>query len=71
MMTILIRAASTLDAGLLTLLNRDLQRLHAEIEPDIFKSDTDNEEVAAFFAGKLALLENHMRIADAFDAPKG
>ena len=70
-MTILIRAASASDAGLLALLNRDVQRLHAEMEPDIIKSDTDNEEVAAFFAGKLALPDNHMRKADAFDAPKG
>ena len=70
-MTILIRAASISDAGLLTLLNCDVQRLHAKMEPDIFKSDTDNEEVAAFFAAKLALPENHMRIADASEGPKG
>lgn len=70
-MTILIRATSTADAGLLTLLNRDVQQLHAEMEPGVFKSDPDHDAVAAFFAAKLALTENQMRIADASDGPKG
>ena len=35
-------------------LNRDVQQLHAEIEPSFFKSDTDDKEIAAFFAEKLA-----------------
>ena len=71
MTAISIWAASTPDAGLLALLNRDVQRLHAAMEPDVFKSDTDNEEVAAFFAATLALPENHVRVADTPSGPKG
>ena len=38
------------------------------MEPNFFKPDPDAEEVAAFFAKRLALPGNHMRIAD---GPKG
>jgi ribosomal protein S18 acetylase RimI-like enzyme len=52
-------------------LNRDVQQLHAELEPFFFKANFDNEEVAAFFAAKLALSENHIRLADSGDGPNG
>ena len=59
------------DASLLALLNRDVQRLHAALEPGVFKPHADDEEVAAFFAARLALPEHHMRIAEAAEGPKG
>lgn len=71
MTMISIRPALPSDVGLLALLNRDVQRLHAEMEPDVFKPDADDEEVAAFLAARLALPGNHMRIADAPGSPKG
>jgi ribosomal protein S18 acetylase RimI-like enzyme len=36
-----------------------------------FKSETDLEEISAFFAEKLALPENHFRIADGDDGLSG
>jgi hypothetical protein len=41
-----------------------IRLLHAELEPSFFKSNFDNEEVATFFDAKLALPENHIRLAD-------
>ena len=70
-MTISIRIASDADVDAIVSLNRDVQQLHAELEPSFFKSNTDNEEVAAFFAAKLALPENHIRLADSGDGPNG
>ena len=66
-----IRAASPLDAALLATLNRDVQRLHAELDPGFFKPHPDDKEVAAFFADRIALPENHLLIAGADDGPKG
>jgi len=62
--------ASTLDTAVLAALHRDVQRLHARLDPDFFKSDPDDEGVAAFFAERIASPEDHMRIADAADGPK-
>jgi ribosomal protein S18 acetylase RimI-like enzyme len=70
-MTISVRVASAADIDAIVRLNRDVQQLHAELEPSFFKSDFDNEEVAAFFAAKLALSENHIRLADGGDGPNG
>src|SRR5580704_4051791 len=69
--TISVRVASAADVDAIVRLNRDVQQLHAELEPSFFKSDFDNEEVAAFFAAKLALSENHIRLADGDDGPNG
>lgn len=70
-MTIWIRTASAPDASLLARLNRDVQRLHAALEPGFFKSAPDNKEVAGFFAARLTWQDNHIRIADADGDPKG
>jgi ribosomal protein S18 acetylase RimI-like enzyme len=70
-MTISVRAASAADVDDIVRLNRDVQRLHAELEPSFFKSNFDNEEVAAFFDAKLALPENHIRLADSGEGPNG
>jgi len=70
-MTILVRVASATDIDDIVRLNRDVQLLHAELEPSFFKSNFDNEKVAAFFAAKLAVSENHIRLADSGDGPNG
>jgi hypothetical protein len=70
-MTIPVRAASAADIDDIVRLNRDVQLLHAELEPSYFKSNFDNEKVASFFAAKLALSENHIRLADGDDGPNG
>ena len=70
-MTITVRAASVADIDAIVRLNRDVQQLHAELDPSFFKSDLDNEQVAAFFAAKLALPENHIQLADDEDGPNG
>jgi ribosomal protein S18 acetylase RimI-like enzyme len=70
-MTISVRVASAADIDDIVRLNRDVQQLHAELEPSLFKLDVNNEEVAAFFAAKLALPENHIRLADSGDGPHG
>jgi GNAT superfamily N-acetyltransferase len=70
-MTISVRVASAADIDDIVRLNRDVQQLHAELEPSFFKSNVDYEEVGAFFAAKLALWENHIRLADSGDGPTG
>jgi len=70
-MTIPVRVASAADIDDIIRLNRDVQLLHAELEPSFFKSNFDNEKVASFFAAKLALPENHIRLADGDDGPNG
>jgi ribosomal protein S18 acetylase RimI-like enzyme len=70
-MRISLRVASATDIDDIVRLNRDVQQLHAELEPSFFKSNVNNEEVAAFFAAKLALSENHIRLADSGDGPIG
>lgn len=67
----MIRTASLWDAGLLASLNRDVQRMHARMEPGVFKADTDDAEVAAFFAARLARPEDHLRIFENADGPVG
>jgi hypothetical protein len=70
-MRILVRVASATDIDDIVRLNRDVQQLHAELEPSFFKSNVNNEEVAVFFSAKLALSENHIRLADSGDGPNG
>jgi hypothetical protein len=69
--TIPIRMASDADIDAIVRLNRDVQQLHAGIEPSFFKSDTDDKEIAAFFAEKLATSGNYIRLADGDDGPNG
>jgi ribosomal protein S18 acetylase RimI-like enzyme len=70
-MTISVRVASVADIDAIVRLNRDVQQLHAELEPSFFKANFDREEVAAFFAAKLALSDNHIRLAEDGDEPNG
>jgi ribosomal protein S18 acetylase RimI-like enzyme len=70
-MTISMRIASGADIDAIVRLNRDVQQLHAELEPSFFKSNTDDKEIVAFFAAKLALPENHIRLANDGDGPNG
>ncbi len=70
-MTISVRVAAIADIGAIVRLNRDVQQLHAELEPAYFKADVKDEEVAAFFAAKLVLPDNHIRLADSGDGPSG
>ena len=70
-MTISVRTASAADVDVIVRLNRDVQQLHAKIEPSFFKSGTESETVAAFFAAKVALPPNHFRLASGSDDPAG
>jgi ribosomal protein S18 acetylase RimI-like enzyme len=70
-MTISVRVASDADINVIVRLNRDVQKLHAELEPAFFKAAIATEEVAAFFATKLALAEHHFRLAVGDDGPNG
>jgi ribosomal protein S18 acetylase RimI-like enzyme len=70
-MTISVQVALAADIDDIVRLNRAVQLLHVELEPAFFKSDFDNEKVASFFAAKLALPENHVRLADSGDGPNG
>jgi ribosomal protein S18 acetylase RimI-like enzyme len=70
-MTISVRVAAAADIDAIVRLNRHVQQLHAGLEPSFFKSNADNEDVAAFFAEKLALPENHIRLADSGNGPNG
>jgi ribosomal protein S18 acetylase RimI-like enzyme len=70
-MTISVRVASAADVDDIVRLNRDVQQLHAGLEPSFFKSNLESEKVAAFFAAKLALPENHIRLAAIGEGPNG
>jgi ribosomal protein S18 acetylase RimI-like enzyme len=63
-MTISVRAASAADIDDVVRLNRDVQQLHATLEPSFFKAHFDSEDVAAFFSAKLALPGNQILLAD-------
>jgi ribosomal protein S18 acetylase RimI-like enzyme len=70
-MTISVRAASAADIDDVVRLNRDVQQLHAKLEPSFFKAHIDSGDVAAFFAAKLALPGNHILLADNGNGPSG
>ena len=70
-MPISVRVASLSDIGVLVGLNREVQQLHAELEPARFRTVTTDEEVGAFFAAKLALPGNHIRLARDDGGPDG
>jgi ribosomal protein S18 acetylase RimI-like enzyme len=70
-MTSQVRVASAADIGTIVRLNRDVQLLHAEIEPAFFKAATDDDAVAAFFAARLERPENHFRLAEVEGDPAG
>ena len=70
-MAIVIRAASTSDASLIARLNRDVQKLHADLEPATFKIYPDEEKLIAFFSDKLLASESHIFIAIINDTAAG
>ena len=66
-----VRVASAADLSALVRLNREVQQLHAELQPTYFKSNTSDEEVGTFFAAKLALSEHHFRLSEDENGPNG
>jgi ribosomal protein S18 acetylase RimI-like enzyme len=70
-MTISVRVGSDADIDVIVRLNRDVQQLHAELEPSVFKTNIDTSEMTAFFAAKLILTEHHFRLAYLDDGPSG
>ena len=70
-MRIVIRAASKSDASLLARLNRDVQSLHADLEPTIFKKSPVEEELVSFFSAKLSSPESRIYVADVADQGVG
>jgi shikimate dehydrogenase len=63
-MTLSVRAATEADLDTLVRLNQAVQRLHADLEPNIFKPLTDHEEVFAYFAAQLEAPRHHFRLAE-------
>ncbi len=63
-MTLSIRPAHGGDIDALVRLNRVVQKLHARLEPALFKAETDDFEVAAYFADRLEILDNYIRLAE-------
>jgi ribosomal protein S18 acetylase RimI-like enzyme len=63
-MKISVRAASGADLDALVRLNQVGQRLHADLEPTYFRAMTDDAEVSAFVAARLAAPENYIRLAE-------
>lgn len=66
-----VRMASIADVDALVRLNREVQSLHAELEPTYFKADTASDEVRAFFRAKLEAPDNHIRLSDGDTGPNG
>jgi len=71
LMNISIKAAAASDASLIARLNRDVQELHAQLEPTFFKAAPDAEELIAFFAAKMSSPESHILIASIAAEPAG
>lgn len=70
-MTLTIRPASIADIGAIVMLNREVQQLHADLEPTFFKANTDDSEIGALFAAKLAVAEHQIRLAEIGTEPAG
>lgn len=70
-MTVSIRAASVADVDCIVSLNRDVQQLHAELEPSFFKSHINRKDITSFFAEKIAMPEHHFRLAHGEGDPDG
>jgi hypothetical protein len=57
-----MRRAGLQDAELLARLNRDVQQLHVDAHPRLFKAVSDDETVTAWFADLLAKPDAHLLI---------
>ena len=57
-----IRRASAADIPAIIALNREVQALHAALDPKSFKEEASEKEVAEYFAGHLAREENEFAI---------
>jgi ribosomal protein S18 acetylase RimI-like enzyme len=63
-MTVQIRPASDRDTSAIALLNEEVQQLHAEIAPTVFRTGMSHREVSAFFADKLSAAGHNLRLAE-------
>ncbi len=64
-MTLSVRAARDSDIDALVRLNQSVQRLHADLDPALFKAVLDQDEVSEFFAAQLASPRHCIRLAEA------
>ncbi len=66
-----MRRAGIQDAELLARLNRDVQQLHVDAHPRLFKAVSDDETVTAWFADLLGQPEAHLLIGTVEAEPVG
>jgi GNAT superfamily N-acetyltransferase len=66
-----VRSAGIGDAEVLARLNRPVQQLHARLYPRLFKSASDEMEVAGFFARIVAVACNEIGICEKDGKPLG
>lgn len=69
--TVSVRVAREGDVDDLIALNRDVQQLHAELEPTFFKAELHRDEIGAFLACKLDSPGHHIRLAEIERRPCG
>ncbi|MCW6512072.1 GNAT family N-acetyltransferase [Lichenifustis flavocetrariae] len=70
-MNIHVRQATATDLDSILILNREVQALHASLEPEHFRSDVDEGEVRAFFAGRLEKANHGIWLAESLGRPGG
>ncbi len=70
-MDIVIRKATPSDLDELVTLNGFVQRLHAKLEPEHFRSDVDASAARMLFAGLLERDHNHVSLAILEGRPAG
>lgn len=70
-MTEAVRPATQDDVEDIVRLNREVQALHAEHDPGMFRADADPSEMAEFFATKLDLPGNELGIVGRRGKPLG
>ncbi|MFG2071457.1 GNAT family N-acetyltransferase [Nonomuraea maritima] len=71
MSPIAIRPAAVADAPVLAELNAIVHTLHVEARPDVFRSPSDGEQLAAIFADFLARDDSLAFVAEDQDVPVG
>ncbi|WP_020176480.1 GNAT family N-acetyltransferase [Methyloferula stellata] len=59
-----VRPADEADIDAIGRINQTVQRLHAELEPELFKAVTDEVEVSAYFAAQLSAPQHQFRVAE-------
>ena len=62
-MPVVTRVAVASDAAVIARLNREVQRLHARLEPTFFNDNADDEVIEAFFSTKISRSEGHFVLA--------